>query len=169
MRLQEKAHIPALDGLRGIAILAVVWHHSFYESEGSSMVQFTGNPVSALYNLAHAAWTGVDLFFVLSGFLITGILLDSKASPGYYRNFYWRRALRIFPLYYAAIGAVYLLYGLTNSTTCHQMVPWLPWLLTYTTNVAMAAKHAWWFSNDTVTWTISGPSRSKSSSTSCGR
>ncbi|HEY3404145.1 MAG TPA: acyltransferase [Ohtaekwangia sp.] len=76
-----RGHIPALDGLRGTAALAVIGFHIF-----SNHVKF--------------GWIGVDLFFVLSGFLITGILLDSKGTVNYYRNYLAKRALRIFPLYY---------------------------------------------------------------------
>src|SRR5688572_18382331 len=75
-------HIPALDGLRGIAILLVLVVHA---------VRLPATEIG---------FAGVDLFFVLSGFLITGTLLDAKGSPNYFRNFYARRTLRIFPLYY---------------------------------------------------------------------
>jgi peptidoglycan/LPS O-acetylase OafA/YrhL len=83
--------IPQLDGVRGVAILLVLAHnlHAFYTL-----------PLSLLTSYG---WMGVDLFFVLSGFLITGILLDSKSSPAYFRNFYARRCLRIWPLYYAVL------------------------------------------------------------------
>ena len=81
-------HIPQLDGLRGLAVLLVLISHSGY---------LEALPHARM--LKHGRF-GVDLFFVLSGFLITGILVDSKSSEHYFRNFYARRALRIWPLYY---------------------------------------------------------------------
>jgi peptidoglycan/LPS O-acetylase OafA/YrhL len=140
-------HVPALDGLRGLAILAVIWHHASFEAERAGMVPFAGDPTAALYNVAHAAWSGVDLFFVLSGFLITGILLDAKGSPLYFRSFYIRRALRIFPLYYVTIAAVGVLASRNDGPAAALR---LPWLLSYTTNIAMAIHHAWWFSNGSI-------------------
>jgi peptidoglycan/LPS O-acetylase OafA/YrhL len=86
-------HIPALDGLRGLAILLVLMNN-LYEGPASHFAE------AGVLRLFKSGWCGVDLFFVLSGFLITGILYDSKDSPGYFRNFYARRFLRIFPLYY---------------------------------------------------------------------
>ena len=82
--------VTELDGLRGIAILLVLLHH-LWPTKGA---------LSHLGRISEAGWIGVDLFFVLSGYLITGILLDSAGRPHYYRNFIVRRTLRIFPLYY---------------------------------------------------------------------
>ena len=87
-------HIVALDGVRGLAILLVLAFHA--------RVVFTAEQLPyLLFRIADLSWSGVDLFLVLSGFLITGILLDSRKSPRYFRTFYLRRALRIFPLYFA--------------------------------------------------------------------
>jgi len=85
-------YYPALDGLRGIAILAVIFRHNF------DFLQAT-----------KYGWIGVDLFFVLSGFLITGILLKTKTQKNYLANFFVRRILRIFPLYYGAIILFFVL------------------------------------------------------------
>lgn len=91
-------HFPALDGLRGIAILLVVWHHALIFSRDSRSIGQT-----LVSHLGLAGWVGVDLFFVLSGFLITRILLRSQGSRGWLQNFYMRRALRVLPLYYLVI------------------------------------------------------------------
>ena len=95
-----RPRMPELDTLRGIAVSLVVCYHSFgfaYTIHGLS-----GIP-KLLVALTLPGWAGVNLFFVLSGFLITGILLDTKTRPDYYRRFYVRRALRILPLYYAVL------------------------------------------------------------------
>lgn len=91
----SRSHVPALDGVRGLAILLVLVSHLmlFNNHTGS----WFGDSLSALRGLG---WVGVDLFFVLSGFLITGILYDTLHDPHYFRSFYMRRFLRIFPLYY---------------------------------------------------------------------
>src|SRR5215468_3394421 len=100
---RQMNRVPVLDGVRGIAILLVLWYHFTPE---------IGVPVRAiewLKKTSTGGWLGVELFFVLSGFLITGILLDAKGSPNFFRNFYARRILRIFPLYYACLAFVLLL------------------------------------------------------------
>lgn len=87
--------IPSLDGIRACAVLMVI---VFHELNGASV---HGGLQTAIARLAYIGHTGVDLFFVLSGFLITGILLRSRGSDKFLTNFYVRRFLRIFPLYYA--------------------------------------------------------------------
>src|SRR5689334_11803883 len=84
------AHIASLDGLRGLAIILVMATHFTILENGSKLDTLVGA-------LGHFGWAGVDLFFVLSGFLITGILFDSKRDEHYFRTFYARRTLRIFP------------------------------------------------------------------------
>ena len=89
-------YIPQFDGLRGIAILAVLFSHLTYMNS----IGFA--------HLFQYGRTGVDLFFVLSGFLITGILLDTKKlRGGISKNFYARRALRIWPLYYGIFFPIF--------------------------------------------------------------
>jgi peptidoglycan/LPS O-acetylase OafA/YrhL len=87
--------MPELDTLRGIAILAVVFFHGIPRCDTSGLPRIVGAAVGTI----QFGWLGVNLFFVLSGFLITGILLDSKDGPQYYKRFYVRRALRILPAY----------------------------------------------------------------------
>lgn len=92
--------MPELDVLRGVAVLLVLFFHGFgFQYDGARFSRFAHYFVLA----TKPGWIGVNLFFVLSGFLITGILLDSKHEPHYFRRFYIRRALRILPAYYAIL------------------------------------------------------------------
>jgi peptidoglycan/LPS O-acetylase OafA/YrhL len=93
------AFIPAFDGLRGIAILAVVLYHCQPRLQGIWLDRFTA-----------WGWCGVSLFFVLSGFLITGIILDSGASSRFYANFFARRFLRIWPVYWMLLFLHYFFF-----------------------------------------------------------
>ncbi len=89
----------ALDGLRGIAILLVfVFHYG-------GGLRSTHLAVRAFGYLTQAGWVGLELFFALSGYLITGLLWENLPRPHALRNFYARRALRILPVYYGALVA----------------------------------------------------------------
>lgn len=94
---KEPEHISVLDGIRGLAIITVLIHHSLLlptiVTKADKWIEAASRPL----------WIGVDLFFVLSGFLITGILSRTYNHPHYFRNFYARRSLRIFPLYYGSL------------------------------------------------------------------
>lgn len=98
----SRQHFAALDGLRGVAIVLVLLH-------GFDVIQPSGIFGHALDDLLDLGWIGVQLFFVLSGFLITGILLDTRQASGYYRSFFKRRFLRIFPLYYGVLIVAFVL------------------------------------------------------------
>lgn len=100
---ERSRHYPALDGLGGVAVLAVMLFHFTGGYKGSSKL------LHAWSALAGLGWMGVDLFFVLSGFLITGILYDGAQEQNRIRNFYARRALRIFPLFYGVLVGLLLL------------------------------------------------------------
>jgi peptidoglycan/LPS O-acetylase OafA/YrhL len=101
-----RTFMPELDTVRGIAVLGVVLLHGFYwQYAGLSFSPWARRFMAA----TQPGWSGVNLFFVLSGFLITGILLDSKNKPHFYRRFYTRRALRILPAYYLLLILLLLL------------------------------------------------------------
>lgn len=117
-----KGFIVELDGLRGIAILMVMIHR-FWPRTG----------VGLGADVAGAGWIGVDLFFVISGFLIAGILLDTKGEPGYFRNFYARRVLRIFPLYYLFVIGTLVAFSHNAEFRQHAGSPF--WYLAYLGNI----------------------------------
>jgi peptidoglycan/LPS O-acetylase OafA/YrhL len=100
--------MPELDTIRGIAVLGVLLLHAFWWQYAG--LHF-GATARALLFATQPGWLGVNLFFVLSGFLITGILLDSKENPRFYRRFYTRRALRILPPYYFLLVLLLLLHS----------------------------------------------------------
>ncbi|HEX9247481.1 MAG TPA: acyltransferase [bacterium] len=136
--LHSHAHLPALDGVRGMAILLVLAFHSFLLGGFRPAVALDRIAIA----LVEPGWSGVDLFFVLSGFLITGILYDAKGRDGYFRNFYARRILRIFPLYYGFLGVVFLLlprltpFGRHHASLLHDQV----WYWTYLLNVLISLR-----------------------------
>jgi len=128
------AHIPALDGLRAISVLLVLLGHcSVFIPQGAFD--------TALRSTLRAGWCGVDSFFVLSGFLITGILYNTKGERGYFRSFFGRRMLRILPVYYAYL--IVLFYVLPAVFSLHT-ADWQQlrqdeiYYWTYTVNVAIA-------------------------------
>lgn len=135
------ARIPALDGVRGLAVLMVLISHFLFDDLWQNYWWWP---------MAHSGWLGVDLFFVLSGFLITGILIDSKEKPGYFKRFYRRRVLRIFPLYYAVlIWAVFAILVIDRQPE-HLWNGYdsLAWYFAFLPNVALALKGNWiWQTN----------------------
>lgn len=132
-------HLAGLDGVRGLAILMVMAVHLVGDATSHTIGQ------RLVVKAASFGVLGVNLFFVLSGFLITGILLDAKGQPSYFRNFYARRTLRIFPLYYLALGLLFIVLPqvtapspLLEQARLHQV-----WLWTYTTNFYIALQSSW--------------------------
>jgi len=110
--IQKAGHIDSLDGWRGIAILLVVVFH-YVPRELKNPLEF----------IASLGWSGVDLFFVLSGFLITGILCDTRESEGYFKSFYMRRVLRLLPVYMLAVAVVLVGTHLLSGTRSWVYIP----------------------------------------------
>jgi peptidoglycan/LPS O-acetylase OafA/YrhL len=149
MTISEK-RIPELDDLRGIAILLVLFWH------------FTGMLVDPNHGaVQYLAWrylifgqSGVDLFFVLSGFLIIGILVDNRESQNYFSTFYARRALRILPPYLILVATFWIFTAIFGSTSHigQQMPPWA--LLTFTQNWVMAYIQGYGPAGVGATWSL---------------
>lgn len=126
-------HVAALDGIRGAAILMVLAHHLASSLKHEFRIDGT------LLDVVSLGWAGVDLFFVLSGFLITGILHDSKGGGCYFRNFYMRRALRIFPLYFGALLTLALLRAAWPEAGLYGSANPL-WMWAYLSNIVIAVQ-----------------------------
>ena len=109
-----RKHMPELDVLRGVAILVVVLYHGLYWAGAQAP---HGSFAYFVIQASVFGWLGVNLFFVLSGFLITGILLDTKPRPNYFRQFYFRRVLRILPAYLATIAVLLIVHILNLKST----------------------------------------------------
>jgi len=143
--------IKELDGIRGIAIfLVLLWHYIAVQATS----EITETPFGSLIKFLALTWSGVDLFFVLSGFLIVGILLDTKGSTSYFSTFYIRRILRILPLY-ALMLALFLILPnyISNKWLFSQTLPIWSYF-TFTQNFFM---HGNWFGPNwlAITWSLS--------------
>jgi len=149
--IRSSSRLPELDGLRGIAISLVLICHGVFEQHYSSGV------LSRLKFVGRLGWSGVDLFFVLSGFLIGGILLDVRSSPNYFKTFYLRRAYRILPVYSVLLALFSLCFlhltagplgGFSSS-----LIPWFSYF-TFTQNIWMALLGSFGVGAMIVTWSL---------------
>lgn len=142
--------VPELDGIRGIAIaLVLVWHFVVCATAGAPTAL-----AMWITRLGAFAWSGVDLFFVLSGYLITGILLDSSGSDRYFSSFYVRRCFRILPLYAVLISVFFAVRAFTPDAVAQTFDPPMPWWVyaTFTTNFWVGHYQAWQFYG--ITWSV---------------
>lgn len=140
-------HLLPLDGLRGLAVLIVVFHNAAWV--GGESQQFL---LKLTVAITASGWIGVEIFFALSGFLITGILLDAKGKDRFFSSFYARRTLRIFPLYFTFIGVAFIVGPLVSTSTAwvaavraHQWQYWIyvsNWLEPYRLSIH-GFSHLW--------------------------
>jgi peptidoglycan/LPS O-acetylase OafA/YrhL len=146
-----RGHVPALDGMRGLAVMMVLIFHFVGQMLPTNGVE------RAIVGVTKHGLLGVDLFFVLSGFLITGLLYEAHDKPHYLRNFYMRRVLRIFPLYYGVLALVFFVAPLIpplRGATLDYLLDRQAWAWLYGINVYLAGHEEWSFSYLNHFWSL---------------
>lgn len=139
-----------LDGLRGIAVILVMALHIFKRAD-----IFTANgTLHFITSLTSVGWVGVDIFFVLSGFLITSILLKTRVKAGYFKNFYMRRALRIFPLYFVCVAVILYFIPRLDPVFVPEIPRVIPFLVLYQQNWINLLDGMWLTLYLSVTWSL---------------
>ncbi len=155
----EKDRLPYLDGLRGVAILLVLTNHYLYTPYNPS--RHPGSWFVPVHRLLEASWCGVDLFFVLSGFLLGGILMDHRRSENLFAVFYLRRTCRILPAYWLFLSPLALVPLLGLGHRFPALADWAStgevpaWVYPlFLQNLAMAIKVDWGEAWITPTWSL---------------
>jgi peptidoglycan/LPS O-acetylase OafA/YrhL len=147
-----RGHLPVLDGVRGLAVMMVLVFHFV------GQMLPTNSAERAIVAVTKHGLLGVDLFFVLSGFLITGLLYEAHDKQHYLRNFYMRRVLRIFPLYYGVLALVFFVAPLIpqlRGPTLDGLLDRQAWAWLYGVNVYLAGHEEWSFSYLNHFWSLS--------------
>jgi peptidoglycan/LPS O-acetylase OafA/YrhL len=142
------ALVPGIDGLRGLAILFVLFNHATEVFASGDRLQ-----TSWFWRCSPGAWLGVDLFFVVSGFLITNILLSARSRPRPFRTFLIRRALRIFPLAFLYLAVLIALGFFWERFAVMRHPSTIAWITTYLINYRIAFK-GWHLAEVSILWSL---------------